>query len=63
MYTAADIPALEDRLRELAAGVSAGIFEPTDSPHRGLCADCPGRPALCSWDEEHTMSPDPSLSV
>jgi len=63
VYTAADITALEEQLRELAAGVSAGIFEPTDSPHRGLCADCPGRPALCSWDEEHTMSPDPSLSV
>jgi len=58
-YDAGDVPALEGRLRELAEGVSTGRFEPTDSPHRGLCADCPGRPALCSWDEERTMAPEP----
>ncbi|MGI8750287.1 MAG: UvrD-helicase domain-containing protein [Thermoleophilaceae bacterium] len=63
VYTASEISVLEDRLRDLAAGVSAAIFTPTDSPHRGLCADCPGRPALCSWDEEQTLAADPSLSV
>ena len=46
----------EDELRALAAGVSAGRFEPTAKPHRGLCADCPGRPALCSWDDAHTLA-------
>ena len=55
-YTAADLPALEAELRDLAAGVSEGRFEPTAEPHRGLCADCPGRPALCSWDEERTLA-------
>ena len=30
-------------------------FEPTAAPHRELCADCPGRAALCSWDEERTL--------
>ena len=56
VYTAADVPALEAELRELTAGVSEGRFEPTAAPHRGLCADCPGRPALCSWDEERTLA-------
>ncbi|HYI37352.1 MAG TPA: PD-(D/E)XK nuclease family protein, partial [Thermoleophilaceae bacterium] len=55
VYAAADVPTLEAELRELTAGVSEGRFEPTSAPHRGLCADCPGRPALCSWDEEHTL--------
>ncbi len=59
VHSAGDVPALEERLRALAAGVSAGRFEPTATPHRGLCADCPGRPALCSWDEEHTLAPEP----
>ena len=36
-------------------GVVAGRFEPTDQPHRGFCADCPGRPALCSG-RGHTLA-------
>ena len=55
-YTAADQGALEAELLTLAAGVAEGRFEPTARPHRGLCADCPGRPALCSWSEEHTLA-------
>jgi ATP-dependent helicase/nuclease subunit A len=58
IYEAGDEPALEAELRELTAGVAAGRFVPTDTPHRALCADCPGRPALCSWDESHTLSED-----
>ena len=54
---AADAPALEARLVELAGGVIAGRFEPTDDPHRELCATCPGRPALCCWDESRTLAP------
>jgi ATP-dependent exoDNAse (exonuclease V) beta subunit len=60
-YAEADVPALEAELRELTAGVAAGRFVPTETPHRGLCADCPGRPALCSWGEEHTLS-EPAVS-
>ena len=48
-YREGGASALEAELRELAGGVSEGRFEPTAEPHRRLCADCPGRPALCSW--------------
>jgi ATP-dependent helicase/nuclease subunit A len=51
------VPALEAQLTELAGGVIAGRFEPTDEPHRDLCATCPGRPALCCWDESRTLAP------
>ena len=27
----------------------------TGTPHRDLCGDCPGRPALCSYDESMTL--------
>jgi hypothetical protein len=53
-FTADDIPALEAQVREQAAGLLAGDFSPTDSPHRALCATCPGRPALCSYGPEMT---------
>jgi hypothetical protein len=55
-YDAADAAALEAELLELARGVVEGRFEPTPEPHAELCATCPGRAALCSWDEEHTLS-------
>jgi ATP-dependent exoDNAse (exonuclease V) beta subunit len=56
-FEAAQAPELERRLRELAAGVTGGRFEPTAEPHLELCADCPGREALCSWSEERTLAP------
>jgi ATP-dependent helicase/nuclease subunit A len=56
-FSADDASALETRLVELAGGVIAGRFEPTDDPHRELCATCPGRPALCCWDESRTLAP------
>jgi len=56
-YTRDDAGSLEARLVELADGVIAGRFEPTDDPHRELCANCPGRPALCCWDESRTLAP------
>ena len=56
---AADAPALERRLLELAEGVIRGRFEPTARPHRGLCGDCPGRPGLCSWGPDRTLAPEP----
>ncbi len=56
VYTRADLPALEARLGELAAGLVAGNFEPSASPGRDLCAGCPGRASLCSWTEEMTLA-------
>jgi ATP-dependent exoDNAse (exonuclease V) beta subunit len=53
-FTADDIPELEAQVRDQAAGLLAGDFTPTDTPHRGLCATCPGRPALCSYGPEMT---------
>jgi ATP-dependent exoDNAse (exonuclease V) beta subunit len=54
IYTRDDIAGLEDQLRSLAAGVVAGRFEPAAEPHIDLCRGCPGRAALCSWDESMT---------
>jgi ATP-dependent helicase/nuclease subunit A len=59
VYAAADTPALESELLGLAGGVVEGRFEPTARPHRALCAGCPGRAALCSWDETHTLAEEP----
>jgi ATP-dependent exoDNAse (exonuclease V) beta subunit len=56
-FASGDAPALEARLVELAGGVIAGRFEPADDPHRELCLTCPGRPALCCWDESRTLAP------
>ena len=55
-YEKADAGGLEAELLQLARGVVEGRFEPTAEPHAELCATCPGRAALCSWDEEHTLS-------
>ena len=55
-FEAADLDRLEGDLLALAGGVVDGRFEPTPEPHRELCADCPGRPALCSWSEERTLA-------
>ena len=63
IFEAADAPELERRLHELAAGVTSGRFEPTTAPHRGLCADCPGQPALCSWGPERTLAEDPGQAA
>jgi ATP-dependent helicase/nuclease subunit A len=54
-FEAADAERLEGELLTLAAGVVEGRFEPAPAPHWELCSDCPGRAALCSWDEERTL--------
>jgi ATP-dependent helicase/nuclease subunit A len=54
-FAAADASRLEAELSQLAAGVLEERFVPSDEPHRGLCAGCPGRAALCSHDEEMTL--------
>jgi len=58
-YTAADAAGLEAGLAALAAPLLAGRFEVSPRPHRGLCATCPGRARLCSWDEALTHGEDP----
>ena len=59
VYESADAAALESELLELTRGIVAGRFEPSKEPHAALCADCPGRAALCSHDEELTLRPVP----
>jgi ATP-dependent exoDNAse (exonuclease V) beta subunit len=54
-FDAADVPALEKRLQDLAAGALAGDFAVSATPHRELCAGCPGRGTLCSWSLAETF--------
>jgi ATP-dependent helicase/nuclease subunit A len=54
-FSAADAERLEGELLKLAGGVVEGRFEPAPQPHWELCSDCPGRAALCSWEEERTL--------
>jgi ATP-dependent exoDNAse (exonuclease V) beta subunit len=56
-----DAPALADRVAELARGVLAEEYPVTERPHRDLCGDCPGRRALCSYDEAMTLR-DPAVA-
>lgn len=60
VFEVSDVPGLEAGLLELAEGVVAGRFEPTGRPHRRLCGDCPGQPALCSWPPERTLAEEPA---
>jgi RecB family exonuclease len=53
-YDIADAQELRERLHELASGIFAGRFDVADEPHRQLCAGCPGRARLCSWEFETT---------
>ena len=55
LYESADAERLERELLKLAQGVVEGRFEPSADPHFALCADCPGRTALCIHDEELTL--------
>ena len=54
-FTAAEAPALAERLQLLASALLAGDRPVTETPHRELCGDCPGRRALCSYDESMTL--------
>jgi hypothetical protein len=55
LYEAADAERLERELLGLAQGVVEGRFEPSGEPHFALCADCPGRAALCVHEPELTL--------
>jgi ATP-dependent helicase/nuclease subunit A len=59
-FTQRDAPALAERVLKLARGVLAAEYPVTASPHRDLCGDCPGRAALCSWDESMTLREPPA---
>ena len=55
-FTCSDADRLEAELLEIARGVVEARFTPTADPHYDLCADCPGRAALCSWGPERTLA-------
>jgi ATP-dependent helicase/nuclease subunit A len=54
-FTHRDVPALAERLTNLAEGVLTDRHPVAAEPHRALCGDCPGRATLCSWPEEMTL--------
>jgi len=54
-FTVRDVPALAERLTNLAGGVLEGRHPVAAEPHRALCGDCPGRATLCSWPESMTL--------
>ncbi|MGH2944467.1 MAG: hypothetical protein ACRDLN_17030, partial [Solirubrobacteraceae bacterium] len=56
-FDAGDAERLEAELLSLAAGLLAGEYPVTATPHRELCLTCPGRRALCSYGEEVTLRP------
>ena len=60
-FDAGDADRLEDELLALAAGLLAGEYPVTATPHRELCETCPGRRALCSYGEEKTLRPRADL--
>jgi ATP-dependent exoDNAse (exonuclease V) beta subunit len=53
-FTSTDATALAHDLRTLAAGLLAGDYPVTSTPHAALCATCPGRDGLCSWPPSMT---------
>ena len=54
-YEAAEMERLEQELLALARGIVEGRFEPSPEPHFALCADCPGRAALCVHESDLTL--------
>jgi hypothetical protein len=61
-YTLAERAALEDELSSRLQRAWADPYTVSAHPHRALCATCPGRASLCSWDEEHTLREHPDRS-
>ncbi len=59
-FAASQLDTLESELAGLAGGILAGEFPVTPTPHRQLCATCPGRRALCSWEPEMTLRDPPA---
>ncbi|UJA19624.1 UvrD-helicase domain-containing protein [Thermoleophilia bacterium SCSIO 60948] len=46
-----ELDAAERRIEASLGRIGAGEFEVTPTPHAALCADCPARAALCSYEE------------
>ena len=59
-YDQSQAPELAARLQRLATGILEHRYPVTPNPHRDLCAECPGRAALCSHPESLTLRPAPS---
>jgi ATP-dependent helicase/nuclease subunit A len=59
-YDHTQAPELAARLQRLATGILEHRYPVTQAPHRDLCAECPGRAALCSHPESVTLRPAPS---
>ena len=58
---AADAPELAERARRSSPrACSTHDYPVTDTPHRELCGDCPGRAALCSHPQSVTLRPPPA---
>ncbi len=55
-FEPADAGALAAELATRMHTLVDGRFEVTERPHRELCLSCPGRRALCSWDETRTLA-------
>jgi ATP-dependent exoDNAse (exonuclease V) beta subunit len=59
IFEAERLPELEAALSELLAGLGAGTFNVTETPHRGVCRGCPAEGGLCSWPLEMTRRTAP----
>ena len=53
-------PTSPHRLTALAHGIIEHDYPVTDTPHRELCGDCPGREKLCSHPQSRTLRPPPA---
>jgi hypothetical protein len=58
-FQASEREGLEGLLCERVGRALEAGFAPTDEPHRGLCATCPGRGGLCSWGDAQTLRERP----
>lgn len=58
-WQAGERAALEGSLRARVRLAATETYAVSARPHRGLCLTCPGRAALCSWDEQETLRERP----
>ena len=62
VYDEADLAAARERLERLVAGIRAGDFARTDSPHAALCHGCPAAARLCgkpAWRPQWAVASTP----
>jgi RecB family exonuclease len=58
-FSSQDRPALEERLRALAAGPLERRFSETAAPHSRVCSGCPAEGGLCRWPLSMTRRESP----